>query len=53
MDFPREKFEDLQAFDRAAWRAEVLGHEELFIDLHAHLPKEMMFERELLICRMS
>ena len=52
MDFPQEKFEELQAFDRAAWRAEVLGHEELFIDLHAHLPKELMFERELLICRM-
>src|SRR3954465_746442 len=52
LDFTEEKFEELQAFDRAAWRAEVLGHEELFIDLHAHLPKELMFERELLICRM-
>jgi phosphoenolpyruvate carboxykinase (GTP) len=52
LDYPREKFEEMQAFDRQAWRAEVLGHEELFIDLHAHLPKEMMFERELLICRM-
>ncbi len=52
MDFPEEKFEELQAFDRAAWRAEVLGHEELFLDLHAHLPKEMVYERELLICRM-
>lgn len=52
LNFPEEKFEELQAFDRAAWRAEVLGHEELFIDLHAHLPKELMFERELLICRM-
>ncbi|MBS0662726.1 MAG: phosphoenolpyruvate carboxykinase (GTP) [Verrucomicrobia bacterium] len=52
LDFPREKFEELQAFDRAAWRAEVLGHEELFLDLHSHLPKELMFERELLICRM-
>ena len=52
MDFPQEKFDALQAFDRAAWRAEVLGHEELFLDLHAHLPKEMIYERELLICRM-
>jgi phosphoenolpyruvate carboxykinase (GTP) len=52
MDFPREKFEELQAFDRAAWRTEVLGHEELFIDLHSHMPKELLFERELLICRM-
>ena len=52
MDFTQEKFDALQAFDRSAWRAEVLGHEELFLDLHAHLPKEMIYERELLICRM-
>ncbi len=52
LDFSREKFDELQAFDRSAWRSEVLGHEELFIDLHAHMPKELMFERELLICRM-
>ncbi len=53
MDFPKEKFEELQAFDRAAWRAEVIGQEELFFDLHATMPKELLFERELLICRMS
>ncbi len=52
MEFPEARFEELQAFDRAAWRAEVLGHEELFIDLHSHLPKELLYERELLICRM-
>ncbi|HEX2854665.1 MAG TPA: phosphoenolpyruvate carboxykinase (GTP) [Opitutaceae bacterium] len=52
MDFPREKFEELQKFDRALWRAEVIGHEELFLDLHDRLPKEMIYERELLICRM-
>ena len=28
----REQFDELQAFDRAAWRQEVIGHEELFID---------------------
>jgi phosphoenolpyruvate carboxykinase (GTP) len=52
LDFSQEKFDELQSFDRAAWRAEVLGHEELFIDLHSHLPKELVYERELLICRM-
>jgi phosphoenolpyruvate carboxykinase (GTP) len=52
LDFPREKFEELQAFDRAAWRDEVLGHEELFLDLHDRLPPEMIYERELLICRL-
>ena len=52
LDFPKEKFEKLQAVDRAAWKSEVIGHEELFILLHAHLPPEMIYERELLICRL-
>jgi phosphoenolpyruvate carboxykinase (GTP) len=52
LDFPREKFEELQAFDRAAWRAEVIGQEEMLIDLHDHLPPEIVYERELLICRL-
>ena len=52
LDFPRAKFEELQHFDRAAWRAEVIQHEELFIELHDHLPPEMIYERELLICRL-
>jgi phosphoenolpyruvate carboxykinase (GTP) len=42
----------LQAVDRDAWKREVMGHEELFIDLHDHLPPEMIYERELLICRL-
>jgi phosphoenolpyruvate carboxykinase (GTP) len=52
LDFSREQFERLQAFDRDTWRKEVLDHEELFITLQDHLPKEMIFERELLICRL-
>ena len=52
LDFPKEKFDELQAFDRQAWREEVLGHEELFLDLHNRLPPETIYERELLICRL-
>ena len=50
--FPKERFDELQAFDRAAWHKEVIAHEELFLMLHDHLPPEMIYERELLICRM-
>jgi phosphoenolpyruvate carboxykinase (GTP) len=50
--FSREKFEELQTVDRAVWRSEVLSHEDLFIKLHDHLPPEMIYERELLICRL-
>ena len=52
LDFPREKFEELQKVDRNVWRNEVLGHEELFLDLHDRLPPETIYERELLICRL-
>jgi phosphoenolpyruvate carboxykinase (GTP) len=52
LEYPREKFDRLQTIDRAAWRAEVIGHEQLLIDLHDHLPPEMIYQRELLICRL-
>jgi phosphoenolpyruvate carboxykinase (GTP) len=52
LDFSKEKFEELQAFDRPAWGDEVLGHEVLFLNLHDRLPPEMIYERELLICRL-
>jgi phosphoenolpyruvate carboxykinase (GTP) len=52
LNFPKEKFDELQSFDRSSWRQEVLGHEELFLDLHDRLPPEMIYERELLICRL-
>jgi phosphoenolpyruvate carboxykinase (GTP) len=52
LDFSRQRFEELQAIDHEAWRREVIGHEELFIDLHDHLPPEIIYERELLICRL-
>jgi phosphoenolpyruvate carboxykinase (GTP) len=52
LNFSREQFEELQAFDRVAWQKEVMQHEELFLLLHDHLPPEMIYERELLICRL-
>jgi phosphoenolpyruvate carboxykinase (GTP) len=51
-DFSKETFEKLQSVDPEAWKREVIGHEELFIQLHNHLPSEMVYERELLICRL-
>jgi len=52
LDFSKQQFDELQAFDPSAWKSEVMAHEELFILLHAHLPPEMIYERELLICRL-
>ena len=50
--FPKDQFEQLQSVDHEAWRDEVIDHERLFIQLHDHLPPEMIYERELLICRL-
>jgi phosphoenolpyruvate carboxykinase (GTP) len=48
----RATFDQLQKVDPVAWKREVMDHEELFIALHDHLPAEMIYERELLICRL-
>ena len=52
LDFSREQFQKLETVDREQWKREVIGHEELFIALHDRLPPEMVYERELLICRL-
>jgi phosphoenolpyruvate carboxykinase (GTP) len=52
LTFSKERFEELQVVDKSAWREEVIDHEKLFIALHDRLPSEMIFERELLICRL-
>jgi phosphoenolpyruvate carboxykinase (GTP) len=52
LDFSRATFDELQKVDRGQWKQEVMGHEELFLLLHDHLPPEMIYERELLICRL-
>ena len=52
LEFPREKFDELQLVDRAAWVAEVIAHEEMFLNLQERLPRQMVYERELLMCRL-
>jgi phosphoenolpyruvate carboxykinase (GTP) len=52
LEFSREQFQQLETVDRELWKREVIGHEELFIVLHDRLPPEMVYERELLICRL-
>jgi phosphoenolpyruvate carboxykinase (GTP) len=52
LDFPRRKWDEIMTVDRAAWRKEIIEHQELFLGLRDHLPKELIYERELLICRL-
>jgi GTP-dependent phosphoenolpyruvate carboxykinase len=47
LGFPREKWDRLTAIDRDTWEQQTFGHEDLFLKLSDHLPKELIFEREL------
>ena len=49
--FPRDKWDEVMEIDRGAWKLQTLQHEELFLTLGEFLPKELIFERELLISR--
>jgi phosphoenolpyruvate carboxykinase (GTP) len=50
--FTEQDFDTVMKFDRAEWRAELVSQSELFIDLYDHLPKELIFQRELLAARL-
>jgi phosphoenolpyruvate carboxykinase (GTP) len=50
--FPFEKFEELMAIDREAWKQETHLHEDHFMRLYNRLPKEFLYERELLVSRL-
>ena len=49
LDFSEEQWVELMSIDRDKMKLQTLSHEELFLQLFDHLPKEMIFLRELLI----
>jgi len=51
-DFTPEKFDQLQAMNPDEWRREILQQDELFMNIYQFLPKEMIFQRELLVARL-
>jgi phosphoenolpyruvate carboxykinase (GTP) len=52
LDMTPAQFELLQAVDVNEFKAEILSQEELFLKLAGDLPKEFVFQRELLIARL-
>ena len=52
LSYSRSQFDDVMRFDREEWHRELLMQDELFMNLYSHLPKEMVFKRELLISRL-
>jgi phosphoenolpyruvate carboxykinase (GTP) len=51
-NFTREDFERVQKINIEEWRREILSQDELFMKLYTYLPKEMIFQRELLVARL-
>ena len=51
-DFSREKLTQLQSINYEDWRREIISQDELFMKLYSHLPKELIFQRELLVSRL-
>jgi phosphoenolpyruvate carboxykinase (GTP) len=51
-DYPRAKLEQTLAVNVEEWKKELLLQEELFLKLHSDLPKELLFQKELLIARL-
>jgi len=52
LSFPEEKFYDLMAVTRESGTSEAHAHEELFDRFFDRLPKEFIYERELLRSRL-
>jgi phosphoenolpyruvate carboxykinase (GTP) len=52
LDFTEEEWNELMKVDRERMKMQSLQHEELFLQLSDHLPRQMIFERELIISRM-
>ncbi|MBI1842972.1 MAG: phosphoenolpyruvate carboxykinase (GTP) [Verrucomicrobia bacterium] len=50
--FTAQDFETIQNINLEEWRREALSQDELFIKLYSYLPKEMIFQRELLVARL-
>jgi len=50
--FSSEHLERAQAIHEEEWRREIIMQDELFMKLHARLPKELIFQRELLLARL-
>src|SRR4051812_24960641 len=51
-NFSSQDFVKAQAINMEEWRREILSQDELFMKIYAFIPKEMIFQRELLVARL-
>jgi phosphoenolpyruvate carboxykinase (GTP) len=50
--FGRAQFDEVQAMVPDEWRRDLLSSDELFMKLYTHLPKEIVFQQQLLVARL-
>ncbi|RYD34530.1 MAG: phosphoenolpyruvate carboxykinase (GTP), partial [Verrucomicrobiaceae bacterium] len=50
--FTRADFDAAMAFNPDEWREEIISQGELYLNLYDHIPKELIFQRELLAGRL-
>lgn len=51
-NFSEDTLRQLQSINYEDWRREIISQDELFMKLYSHLPKELIFQRELLVSRL-
>ena len=51
LDFSSEQFDKLMSVSQQEFKGELLSEADLYLDLYDHLPKELIFQRELLAGR--
>ncbi len=51
LDFSYEQWQELMRIDSETLLAQTLGHDELFLKLWDYMPKELLWQRDLLVSR--
>jgi phosphoenolpyruvate carboxykinase (GTP) len=52
VDYDPKQLDEALSVNMEEWKREVLGQDDLFFRLYSDLPKELIFQRELLISRL-
>ncbi len=52
-NFTKEDFDKAMAFNRDEWQKEIVSQGEIFLKLYDSLPKELVFQKELLAARLT
>jgi len=50
--YDAQRLEEAQNIDFAEWRREVIAQDDFLIKVYSQLPKELIFQRELLVARL-